>query len=420
MFELDPAGRLGPDAIAKAMKAHRLTMLDVAKRLGDSHCQSCKRRGALYVEENTLLRLCGRGGAACRVPLTPILHGYPHINRFYFARPSESVCKKVRTAQELHAAVAAAMDVGFGCDMWKSTIVVQNDIDLTDYAPEGDGMIVACLPVRICGAQGIRPTLTNRKMNVLMGRWGYLETLSISSGLSDDELWNQIEEDGYGSLVHHPAVETLPVTDQDTLLPMILRNCDVHATVDSAIMVNGAAVSIGNCCISSTSYFGVIYKPHPVLRWTSMGARSLRIHGTFRRAQTYLQRTRRRYCAATLSSVLMRMSPVMSKSGRVAACSHGGQARSRMRQENSILHRRRRLQLLSPPSVLHHPARMLPPTTQLQLHHRPLVRINRAQAPLQRRAAHPAADLVRVPAEAARESGKRTSTTLQAHHDDGY
>ena len=208
MFELDPTAQLGPETIATAMVKRRLTMLDVAKRLGDSRCRSCKQRGAPYVDADTLERWCGVQ-RTCRAPVSVALGKTPFINRFFFARPSERDVTTVRTADQLHDAVKAAKR-SHPRDWWKNTIVIANHIDFTEtgfddfYSPsdeepyseeeEGeeeeetdpdnfvinDGPILAHKPMRICGAPGERRRLKLAGTSAVTSRWAFFDNIDFT------------------------------------------------------------------------------------------------------------------------------------------------------------------------------------------------------------------------------------------------
>lgn len=252
MYELDPAGNFGADAIARVISTRGVDCLEVVRRLGDSTCSKCGNRGAIHVSSVALKRLCD----ACftREPRRAGERWKLHINRFFFARPTEKEAKRVTTSDQLSDMVEALNEAPID-ELWKNTVVVGKDVDMSEHI----GLVpLVEAPMRICGAPGKRPCLTNRISCTIAGCFMVLENLKLVSGLEPEELEEAEARESCeccatGAPLYFPAIEAWyeEARMKSALPTVVVRDCEIHANTGAAIINIGCAASIERCVVST-------------------------------------------------------------------------------------------------------------------------------------------------------------------------
>ena len=93
----DPFAVLGPEGAARAIIHGELSAMELYRRLGDSRCAKCRKRGATFWCFKMLERSCCDSGCGkpccCKILL----------NRFLFAGRGESAATRVSNEEELQA-----------------------------------------------------------------------------------------------------------------------------------------------------------------------------------------------------------------------------------------------------------------------------------------------------------------------------
>ena len=234
LFDADPFAVVGPSGVAAALHLG-LSILDVVRRLGDTHCSQCRAPGAIIFDRTSFRRFCNH--ESC--PLPPDCMRALLFNRFCFFPQHAPGVLAVSSERELRAAIGSATTTA---PNFRSTIVVTQSLELSDQ-------LMICW-AKLCGARGQRVKLTCLTGPVVVTcGMVHLEDLELVSGDAAGLCGDcGVYHDG-----NFPAVEVIHGE-------MLLRNVRIHGVQGSAVMNDGGSVSLDSCDIRSDEFIGVINK----------------------------------------------------------------------------------------------------------------------------------------------------------------
>ena len=212
--------------------------MELCRRLGDSRCGKCGKRGAPFWCMTMMERKCWGGDCKC-------IGGTPAcckalLNRFFFARRNESAATRVASKVELLAFVRDMRSLPSA--WWRNTLVLAQDMDIS-------GILRLNHPIRVCGEatpDGRRTQLTTDA--TIVANAAFLDELTILCG-------NDHFHEGY------PAVQTMftHFTNSETfeLGRIALHSCEVDALQGTAVMLASGCVSMDNCVLTAPSGYGI-------------------------------------------------------------------------------------------------------------------------------------------------------------------